>query len=104
MSTTTTLTMLNNRSKNLKTKIYQKQTEYLTLQTKGKEAQNKGDENLLKLRILPSLALVNKQMLQYVAFLKQTEKMRQALINASSRKATKGGKKNRRTVKNKRKN
>jgi hypothetical protein len=104
MATTPNITKFDNRIKDLKTKIYQKHTEYLTLQAKGREAQTKGNENLLKLRILPSLVLLNKQTLQYIGFLKQTEKMRQAIINASSRKAAKGGKKNRRTVKNKRKN
>ena len=104
MAASINLTTIDARIKDLKTKIYEKHNEYLTLQAKGKEAQAKGNEISLKLRILPTLVLLKKQTLQYIELLKQTEKMRQALINASSKKTAKGGKKNRRTVKNKRKN
>jgi hypothetical protein len=99
------LTPLNQRISELKTKINEKHTEYLTWQAKGKEAHAKGNQNSLKLRILPTLVMIKKQASQYIAFLKQAEQMKKAITNTMSRKASaKGGKKNRRTVKNKRNN
>lgn len=97
-------TILDARIIELKTKIHQKHTEYLSWQANGKEAQAKGNQSSLKLRILPNLVMIKKQVSQYIAFLKQTEQTKKAIINAASRKAPKGGKKNRRTVKNKRNN